>query len=104
MGGTVAKLTGHKGWVLGVAAVEGGIFASVAADRSVKIWDLGGATKNTPVFNTTEVQKVNGFAFQPTTVQGGEGGEGEAVASSMTRFVTAGEDGRLRFYRGAGLG
>lgn len=105
MGGTVAKLSGHKGWVLGIAAVEGGIFASVAADRSVKFWDLGGATKNTPVFNTTEMQKVNGFAFQPTAAQGGgEGGEGEAVGSSMTRFVTASEDGRLRWYRGAGLG
>lgn len=111
-GNTVASLTGHKGWVTGLAALPGveSVFASIGADKSIKFWDLQSATKNTPVFNTTEMKSVHAFAFQPPASGVDEEGKTEAeggaaaATTSMTRFVTASEDGRLRWYRGAGLG
>ncbi|SNX82694.1 uncharacterized protein MEPE_01400 [Melanopsichium pennsylvanicum] len=106
MGGTVASLSGHKGWVLSVASVPVGdrnVFASVAMDKSFKFWDLSSATKSTPVWNGGEVQLIRSFAFQPIPVQD-KMDNTEAGGTSMTRFATGSEDGRLRFYRGAGLG
>uniref|UniRef100_V5EVB0 Uncharacterized protein n=1 Tax=Kalmanozyma brasiliensis (strain GHG001) TaxID=1365824 RepID=V5EVB0_KALBG len=111
IGATVASLTGHKGWVFDIAApaLSTDVFASVAADKSTKFWDLTSATKNTPVWNGGEAQMVRAFAFQPPTATGSQTGgaaveAGQGMTSSMTRFVTASEDGKLRWYRGAGLG
>ncbi|SPO22373.1 uncharacterized protein UTRI_01051 [Ustilago trichophora] len=111
LGGTVASFSGHKGWILALApapraaAVEN-VFASVAADRSIKFWDLTGATKSTPVWNGGETQMIRSFAFQPARENGNnlEVTTGGGAAAAMTRFVTASEDGKLRWYRGAGLG
>ncbi len=102
-GGTVASLTGHKGWVMDLAALPNaeGVFASVGADRSIKFWDLSSATKNTPVWNGGEVKGIRAFAFQPPSTVASSGGEllgGEVGATATaTRFVTASEDGKLRW-------
>lgn len=105
---TVASLTGHKGWIWAVQPVPTaeGVVASIAADKTIKFWDLASTTKNTPVWNASEVAQIRAFAFQPLPKQNKEGEVGERgmVGGGMTRFVTASEDGRLRWYRGAGLG
>ncbi|KAJ1589264.1 hypothetical protein NDA11_007202 [Ustilago hordei] len=105
---TVASLTAHKGWILGLEGVPGaqGVFASISADKSIKFWDLGSATKNTPVWNGSEVNQIRAFSFQPLPKMEDheDPKKREKTTGSMTRFVTASEDGRLRWYRGAGLG
>ncbi|GAK64981.1 wD repeat-containing protein 61 [Moesziomyces antarcticus] len=98
LAGTVASLAAHKGWVLALGAPAAStVFASVGADKTIKFWDLASATKSTPVFSASEVKPIRAFAFQPRA--GDEGTE-----ATMTRFVTASEDGALRWYRSAGLG
>ncbi|CBQ70719.1 conserved hypothetical protein [Sporisorium reilianum SRZ2] len=112
IGATVASLSGHKGWVLGLASsasAESNVFASIAADKSIKFWDLASPTKSTPVWNGGETQPITAFCFQPRSVDstpanGAPDAASAASSSSMTRFVTASQDGRLRWYRGAGLG
>ncbi|TKY89189.1 hypothetical protein EX895_001720 [Sporisorium graminicola] len=112
IGATVASLSGHKGWVLDLASPASGesnVFASIAADKSIKFWDLASPTKSTPVWNGGETQPIAAFCFQPRPVDSAEGdgvpdAPSVATSSSMTRFVTASQDGRLRWYRGAGLG
>lgn len=110
LGGTVASLSGHKGWILALAAAPKAaaenVFASVAADKSIKFWNLAGPTKSTPVWNGGETQMIRSFAFQPARENGNNAqvATGGGAAAAMTRFVTASEDGRLRWYRGAGLG
>lgn len=61
------------------------------------------------VWNGGETQPIAAFCFQPRPVDSAEGdgvpdAPSVATSSSMTRFVTASQDGRLRWYRGAGLG
>ncbi|KIS71409.1 uncharacterized protein UMAG_01307 [Mycosarcoma maydis] len=118
IGGSVASLAGHKGWVLALDSVQGGeanVFASIGADKSIKFWDLTSATKSTPVWNGGEAHPIRAFAFQTTSSGQVTKSHSEdqhdshaaaiaAATSSMTRFVTASEDGKLRWYRGAGLG
>lgn len=98
LAGTVASLAAHKGWVLALGAPAAStVFASVGADKTIKFWDLASATKSAPVFSASEMKPIRAFAFQPRS------GE-EDTEATMTRFVTASEDGALRWYRSAGLG
>ncbi|PWZ03310.1 WD40 repeat-like protein [Testicularia cyperi] len=113
----VAALTGHKGSILATApqpSSESRIVASISADQTVKMWDLATNPKSC-VYTAAEQAPVLAFCFQPlaatslsappahsamnaTSASAGASGFGTA-----SRFVTASLDGRLRFYRSAGV-
>ena len=68
------------------------LFATTrSADKTVKVWDLGARAAVSTVQDTGEVW---GVSWRPRPPQHGSPGE----------FVTGGEDGVVRWWRGAGAG
>lgn len=105
---TVASLTAHKGWVLSLAVSPStpSVFASIAADKCIKFWDLTSPTKASPVWTGSESQQLRAFAVQPAPFQQTPPASTDLGVghNTMTRFITASQDGKLRWYRSAGLG
>jgi WD40 repeat protein len=62
-----------------------------SADKTIKVWDLGARTA---VSTIQESGEVWGVAWRPRPPPHGSAGE----------FVTGGEDGVVRWWRGAGAG
>ncbi|KAK2459951.1 hypothetical protein APHAL10511_008036 [Amanita phalloides] len=91
-GNVVASFTGHSSWVLCVdISPDGRQALSGSADKMIKVWDIGARTAVSTMTDTGEVWSV-AWRPKPTSVGG---------ASS---FVTGGEDGIVRWWRGAGAG
>ncbi|KAK7054143.1 WD40-repeat-containing domain protein [Favolaschia claudopus] len=89
-GGTVASFTGHSSWVLSVdISQDGRLGLSGSADKSIKVWDIGTRAAVSTVQDTGEVWAVS---WRPKPSAGGAGA-----------FVSGGEDGSVRFWRGAGV-
>ncbi|KAJ7094450.1 WD repeat-containing protein 61 [Mycena belliarum] len=90
-GGTVASFTGHASWVLSVdISQDGRLGLSGSADKSIKIWDIGARAAVSTVQDTGEVWAVS---WRPRPAASGPGA-----------FVSGGEDGTVRWWRGAGVG
>ncbi|EPQ58826.1 WD40 repeat-like protein [Gloeophyllum trabeum ATCC 11539] len=90
-GGAVASLTGHTSWVLSNdISPDGRLALSGSADRTAKLWDLSSRACVSTIQDPCagEVWSVS-WQRGPTT--GGASG-----------FVTGGEDGVVRWWRGAG--
>ncbi|KAJ3553644.1 hypothetical protein NM688_g3494 [Phlebia brevispora] len=88
--GAVATLTGHSSWVLSVdVSPDARLALSGSADKTVKVWDL---TARAAVSTIQETGEVWGVSWRPRPPQHGSAGE----------FVSAGEDGIVRWWRGAG--
>ncbi|KAJ7129338.1 WD repeat-containing protein 61, partial [Mycena epipterygia] len=87
-GGTVASFTGHASWVLSVDISQDGRLG-LSADKSIKIWDIGARAAVSSVQDTGEVWAVS---WRPRPSAGGAGA-----------FVSGGEDGVVRWWRGAGV-
>ncbi|KAJ7228317.1 WD repeat-containing protein 61 [Mycena pura] len=89
-GGAVATFTGHASWVLSVdISQDGKLGLSGSADKTMKIWDIGARAAVSTVQDTGEVWAVS---WRPRPSAGGAGA-----------FVSGGEDGVVRWWRGAGV-
>ncbi|KAG5340130.1 hypothetical protein C0989_002750 [Termitomyces sp. Mn162] len=89
-GGTVASFTGHSSWVLSTdISPDGRLGLSGSADKTIKVWDIGARAAVSTIQDTGEVWSVSWRPKLP--------GPG-----SVGAFVSAGEDGMVRWWRGAG--
>ncbi|KAJ8081932.1 Ski complex subunit Rec14 [Marasmius tenuissimus] len=94
-GGAVATFSGHSSWVLSVDfSPDGKLGLSGSADKTVKVWDIGAraAVSTIPDTGGGEVWAVS---WRPKPAAHGAG------AGS---FVSGSEDGKVRWWRGAGAG
>lgn len=90
--GAVATLSGHSSWVLSTdISPDGRLALSGSADKTIKVWDLGARAA---VSTVQESGEVWGVSWRPKPPQHGSPGE----------FVSGGEDGVVRWWRGAGAG
>ncbi|KAG6894291.1 hypothetical protein C0993_011861 [Termitomyces sp. T159_Od127] len=91
-GGTVASFTGHASWVLSADISPDGRFGlSGSADKTIKVWDIAARAAVATVQDTGEVW---GVSWRPRIAGSAGGGA----------FVSAGEDGVVRWWRVAGAG
>jgi len=91
-GGAVASFSGHSSWVLSTdISPDGRLGLSGSADKSIKVWDIGARAAVSTVQDTGEVWSVSWRPKPP-------------AVGSPGAFVTGGEDGVVRWWRGAGSG
>ncbi|KAF9463697.1 WD repeat-containing protein 61 [Collybia nuda] len=89
-GGTVASFTGHSSWVLSVDfSPDGRLGLSGSADKTIKVWDIGSRAAVSTIQDTGEVWSVSWRPKPP-------------AVGSVGAFVSGGEDGTVRWWRGAG--
>ncbi|KAF8187196.1 WD repeat-containing protein 61 [Pholiota molesta] len=91
-GGAVASFSGHTSWVLSAdISPDGRLGLSGSADKSIKVWDIGARSAVSTIQDTGEVWSVSWRPKAP-------------AAGSSGAFVSGGEDGVVRWWRGAGSG
>ncbi|PPQ92751.1 hypothetical protein CVT25_003860, partial [Psilocybe cyanescens] len=89
-GGAVASFSGHASWVLSTdISPDGRLGLSGSADKTIKVWDIGARAAVSTIQDTGEVWSVS---WRPKP----------AAAGSPGAFVSGGEDGVVRWWRGAG--
>ncbi|KAF8589632.1 WD repeat-containing protein 61 [Ramaria rubella] len=90
-GGAVASLTGHSSWVLSASvSPDAKLVASGSADKTIKVWDLAARSAVATIQEPGEVWSVS---WRPKISTSGPGA-----------FVSGGEDGIVKWWRGAGMG
>ncbi|TNY20074.1 WD40-repeat-containing domain protein [Rhodotorula diobovata] len=102
--GQVASLGGHEGWVVSVAARNERLLASGSSDGTIKLFDLSAPSLalSTLRDHTGDVWSL-AWAPEPTTGAAAvEGLGGAAAGLGGGRMVSAGEDGRVRWWTGGG--
>ncbi|GAA5954424.1 hypothetical protein JCM8115_004585 [Rhodotorula mucilaginosa] len=105
--GQVASLGGHEGWVVKVEARNDRLLASGSSDGTIKLWDLSAPSLALVTLrdHTADVWAI-AWAPEPLTTTGNgnviEGLGGAAAGLGGGRMCSAGEDGRLRWWRGGG--
>lgn len=83
----VAQLTGHTSWVLSTSISQDSRLAiSGSSDKTIRLWDIGMRRSVAIVKEQGEVWSV------------------DWTSGSAQGFVSGGEEGVVRWYRGAGLG
>ncbi|KAH9482143.1 WD repeat-containing protein SL1-17 [Psilocybe cubensis] len=89
-GGAVASFSGHSSWVLSTdISPDGRLGLSGSADKTIKVWDIGARAAVSTIQDTGEVWSVS---WRPKP----------AAVGSPGAFVSGGEDGVVRWWRGAG--
>ncbi|KAF8484197.1 WD repeat-containing protein 61 [Gautieria morchelliformis] len=89
-GGAVASLTGHSSWVLSASvSPDAKLVASGSADKTIKVWDLSARSAVSTIQEANEIWTVS-WRPKPSTTGPGT-------------FVSGGEDGIVRWWRGAGM-
>ncbi|TFK33187.1 WD repeat-containing protein 61 [Crucibulum laeve] len=91
-GSAAATLTGHSSWVLSVdISPDGRLGLSGSADKTIKVWDLAARAAVSTIADpgAGEVWAVSWRPKPP-------------AVGSPGAFVTGGEDGVVRWWRGAG--
>ncbi|TEB32235.1 WD repeat-containing protein 61 [Coprinellus micaceus] len=89
-GSSVASFAGHSSWVLSAdISPDGRLGLSGSADKSIKVWDIGARAAVSTIQDTGEVWSVS-WRPKPPAV-------GTAGA-----FASGGEDGVVKWWRGAG--
>ncbi|GAA5979770.1 hypothetical protein JCM10908_003038 [Rhodotorula pacifica] len=102
--GQVASLGGHEGWVVKVEARNDRLLASGSSDGTIKLWDLSAPSLALATLrdHTADVWAI-AWAPEPLAAANGiEGLGGAAAGLGGGRMCSAGEDGRLRWWRGGG--
>ncbi|KIY73293.1 WD repeat-containing protein 61 [Cylindrobasidium torrendii FP15055 ss-10] len=88
-GGHVASFAGHSSWVLSVdISPDNRLGLSGSADKTIKVWDIGARAAVSTLQDNGEVWAVSWRPVASTTGAGG--------------FVSGGQDGVVRWWRGAG--
>ncbi|KAF8722348.1 hypothetical protein AX14_009879 [Amanita brunnescens Koide BX004] len=91
-GNVVTSFSGHSSWALSVdISPDGRLALSGSADKTIKVWDIGARAAVSTMTDTGEVWSV---AWRPKP----------PALGTVGSFVTAGEDGVVRWWRGAGAG
>ncbi|KAJ4478644.1 WD repeat-containing protein 61 [Lentinula edodes] len=91
-GGAVATFSGHSSWVLCADISPDSRFGlSGSADKSIKVWDIAARAAVSTVQDTGEVWSVSWRPRAP-------------AVGSVGAFVSGGEDGVVKWWRGAGAG
>jgi len=91
-GGAVASFSGHSSWVLTAdMSPDGRLALSGSADKMIKVWDIAARAAVSTVQDTGEVWAV---AWRPKL----------PALGSPGAFITGGDDGVVRWWRGAGAG
>ncbi|KAF8076918.1 WD repeat-containing protein 61 [Lyophyllum atratum] len=91
-GGTVAAFTGHSSWVLSAdISPDGRLGLSGSADKTIKVWDIAARAAVSTIQDTGEVWSVSWRPKPP-------------APGTVGGFVSGGEDGVVRWWRGAGGG
>ncbi|KAJ3776219.1 WD repeat-containing protein 61 [Lentinula raphanica] len=91
-GGAVATFSGHSSWVLCADISPDGRYGlSGSADKSIKVWDIAARAAVSTVQDTGEVWSVSWRPIAP-------------AVGSVGAFVSGGEDGVVKWWRGAGTG
>ncbi|TFK29033.1 WD repeat-containing protein 61 [Coprinopsis marcescibilis] len=89
-GGIAAAFTGHSSWVLSTdISPDSRLALSGSADKTIKVWDIAARSAVSTIQDTGEVWSVSWRPKPPAL--------GTAGA-----FVSGGEDGVVRWWRGAG--
>ncbi|KAF8967484.1 WD repeat-containing protein 61 [Flammula alnicola] len=89
-GAAVASFSGHTSWVLSAdISPDGRLGLSGSADKSIKVWDIGARAAVSTIQDTGEVWSVSWRPKPP-------------AAGSPGAFISGGEDGIVRWWRGAG--
>ncbi|KAF9004277.1 WD repeat-containing protein 61 [Cyathus striatus] len=89
-GNAVASFAGHASWVLSVGlSPDGKLGLSGSADKTIKVWDIAARAAVSTIQETGEVWSVS---WRPKPPAHGSPGA----------FASGGEDGVVRWWRGAG--
>ncbi|TCD60150.1 hypothetical protein EIP91_010633 [Steccherinum ochraceum] len=91
--GAVATFAGHSSWVLSAdISPDGRLVVSGSADKSIKVWDISSRASVSTIHDTGgEVWSVSWRPKPP-------------AVGSPGSFVSGSEDGKVRWWRGAGAG
>ncbi|BGP18991.1 hypothetical protein JCM10213_009300 [Rhodosporidiobolus nylandii] len=102
--GQVASLGGHEGWVVKVEARNERLLASGSSDGTIKLFDLSSPSSalSTLRDHTGDVWSLAWAPESPGSIPQVEGLGGAAAGLGGGRLVSAGEDGKLRWWRGGG--
>ncbi|GAA5907371.1 hypothetical protein JCM8208_007167 [Rhodotorula glutinis] len=106
--GQVASLGGHERWVVNVAARNERLLASGSSDGTIKLFDLAAPSLalSTLRDHTGDVWSLAWAPEGPSAAAGAgaavEGLGGAAAGLGGGRMVSAGEDGRVRWWNGGG--
>ncbi|ORY90703.1 WD40-repeat-containing domain protein [Leucosporidium creatinivorum] len=100
--GQVASLGGHEGWVVSVEARNERLLASGSADGTIKLFDLAspGSALSTLRDHTGDVWSLAWAPESGPPALEGLGGASAGIGGGQ--LVSAGEDGKLRWWRGGG--
>ncbi|EAU82660.2 WD repeat-containing protein 61 [Coprinopsis cinerea okayama7 len=91
-GGIVASFTGHSSWVLSTdISPDSRLALSGSADKTIKVWDIAARTAVSTIQDTGEVWSVSWRPKPP-------------AVGTVGAFVSGGEDGTVKWWRGAGAG
>ncbi|GAA5885148.1 hypothetical protein JCM6882_007250 [Rhodosporidiobolus microsporus] len=102
--GQVASLGGHDGWVVKVEARNERLLASGSSDGTIKLFDLSSPSSalSTLRDHTGDVWSLAWAPEAAGAAPAVEGLGGAAAGLGGGRLVSAGEDGRVRWWRGSG--
>ncbi|GAA5973304.1 hypothetical protein JCM11641_003064 [Rhodosporidiobolus odoratus] len=102
--GQVASLGGHDGWVVNVEARNERLLASSSSDGTIKLFDLSSPSSalSTLRDHTGDVWALSWAPEAAANASQIEGLGGAAAGLGGGKLVSAGEDGRLRWWRGGG--
>ncbi|KAF4619728.1 hypothetical protein D9613_004714 [Agrocybe pediades] len=107
-GGAVASFSGHTSWVLSAdISHDGRLGLSGSADKTIKVWDIAARACVSTVQDTSEVWAVSwrpkGSSTSGSAAAGANGAaNGAGAGTGAGAFVSGGEDGVVKWWRGAG--